>query len=129
MGMARGEATRDDDPAFEAAQAIVDDRAGMIAGLPPHARKILALDDTVNPVGVECWMRSLFHTLQGVAEEIFAGEIAYARMIEEIAPGTLRALAAGMGKAEAFDTAQEIVDARAMMIAARPPGGDAPPIR
>ena len=50
----------------------------------------------------------MFHTLQGVAEEIFAGEIAYARMIEEIEPGSLRALAAGMGKAEAFDTAHAV---------------------
>ena len=75
MGMARGEATLDDEPAFEAAQAIVDDRAGMIAGLPPHARKILALDDTVNPVGVECWMRSMFHTLQGVAEAPLAARL------------------------------------------------------
>ena len=84
--------------------------AGRLGG---YADMILGIDDTVNPVGVECWMRLQYGTLDHLPRETFAAEAAMAKVGEELQPGSLREIAGTYGSAERYDIAQGIIDARA----------------
>ena len=84
--------------------------AGRLGG---YADMILGIDDTVNPVGVECWMRLQYGTLDHLPRETFAAEAAMAKVGEELQPGSLREIAGTYGRAERYDIAQGIIDARA----------------
>ena len=78
-----------------------------------YADMILGIDDTVNPVGAECWMRLQYGTLDHLPRETFAAEAAMAKVGEELQPGSLREIAGTYGSAERYDIAQGIIDARA----------------
>ena len=82
--------------------------AGRLGG---YAHMILGIDDTVNPVGVECWMRLQYGTLDHLPRETFAAEAAMAKVGEELQPGSLREIAGTYGSAERYDIAQGIIDA------------------
>ena len=77
--------------------------------LSVHAWRILEIDDTVNPVGVECWILSLNPDLDDVPEEVFMQETEYAKEMEAGEPGSLRMYAEAMDAVAAFDAAQAIV--------------------
>ena len=64
---------------------------------------IRELDATVNGVGVECFMRLKYGTLDHLSREEFAAEIELAKQIEAVNPGELRLCADSYNRASEFD--------------------------
>ena len=97
---------------LELAAAGFDDR-GAVARLGADAQQALAFDDTVNPVGLACWL----NTGRAAGAEwpepaIMAMEAGTTKGLEEQEPGALRGWAEKRGRAEEFDEAQLIINAR-----------------
>ena len=67
---------------------------------------IKSIDDTVNPVGIECAMRNQYGTLDHLSFDEFAAEIRLLKCCEEDKPGFLRRCSESYGRAADFDDAE-----------------------
>lgn len=74
-----------------------------------YARSIREMDQTVNAVGVEAFMRIEYGTLDHLSREQFAQEIALANAEEAVRPGSMRLYAQADSPAtlEEFDRFQQ----------------------
>ena len=83
---------------------------------------IRGIDPKINAVGVECFMRVQYGTLDHLSRQEFAEETALARLTEEATPGEMRACADSYSRAAEFDRySQEYLGGSAML-----PGGNRP---
>ena len=73
-----------------------------------YARSIRDMDESVNAVGVEAFMRIQYGTLDHLSRDDFAREIGLARQAEALEPGALRLFAMSQSDAmrEDFDSFQ-----------------------
>ena len=75
-------------------------------GLPGYTQTIWEIDPTLNPVGVEEWMRRLYTTLDALPHAKFVAEAELLRELETQRPGFLRKCA---GDSKQFRQAEKLV--------------------
>lgn len=68
-----------------------------------YIETIKSIDADINPVGVECSMRMEYGELDHLPFETFAQEVRIARGMEELEPGSLRALAESYGRGVEYE--------------------------
>ena len=96
-------------------------------GLAGYIEGIWEIDPTVNPVGVEEFMRAQYSTLNHLPLETFIEEVALAKEAERQQPGILRSFAAPTDEFWRYDQAQKLVQEPPRIVRPEPPRIAAPP--
>ena len=78
--------------------------------LRSYQKLIHELDSTVNPVGVEAFMRVEHNTLDHLPRSAFVVETRMAKLLESEYPGSLRMMADAEGDLTDYDAAEALVE-------------------